>query len=114
LLDVGRGLVGELDAEVVLERILEEARDLTGAGYAALGVLDETRSELERFLTVGIDAATHRAIGDLPRGRGVLGVLIDDPRPQRLSDVGEHPRSSRFPAAHPEMHSFLGVPIVVR
>ncbi len=114
LLDVGRGLVGELDAEVVLERILEEARDLTGARYAALGVLDETRSELERFLTVGIDAATHRAIGDLPRGRGVLGVLIDDPRPQRLSDVGEHPRSYGFPAAHPEMHSFLGVPIVVR
>jgi signal transduction histidine kinase len=114
LLDVGRALVGELDPEAVLERILEEARDLTGARYAAVGVLDETRTGLERFLTVGIDAATHRAIGDLPRGRGVLGVLIDDPRPLRLADVGEHPRSYGFPVAHPEMHSFLGVPILIR
>jgi two-component system, NarL family, sensor histidine kinase DevS len=114
LLDVGRSLVGELDPEAVLTRILEEARELTGAKYAALGVLDETRSELKRFLTMGIDAATHRAIGDLPRGRGVLGVLIDDPRPLRLGDVGEHPRSYGFPAAHPEMHSFLGVPILIR
>jgi signal transduction histidine kinase len=114
LLDVGRNLVGELDPEAVLNRILEEARDLTGAQFAALGVLDETRSELERFLTVGIDAATHRAIGALPHGRGVLGVLIDDPRPLRLADVGGHPHSYGFPAAHPEMHSFLGVPIIIR
>jgi signal transduction histidine kinase len=114
LLDVGRALVGELDPEAVLERILEEARELTGARYAAVGVLDETREKLERFLTVGVDAATHRAIGDLPRGRGVLGVLIDDPRPLRLTDVGEHPRSYGFPAGHPDMRSFLGVPIVVR
>ncbi len=114
LLDVGRELVGELDPEAVLHRILAEARELTGARFAALGVLDESRSELERFLTLGIDAATHRAIGDLPRGRGVLGILIDDPRPLRLADVGEHPRSYGFPAAHPAMHSFLGVPILVR
>ena len=114
LLDVGRALVGELNPEAVLHRILEEARDLTGASYAALGVLDETRLELERFLTAGIDAPTHRAIGDLPHGRGVLGVLIHDPRPLRLADVGEHPLSYGFPAAHPAMHSFLGVPIVIR
>jgi signal transduction histidine kinase len=114
LLDVGRELVGELDPEAVLNRILDEARELTGARYAALGVLDETRSELERFLTVGVDASTHRAIGDLPRGRGVLGVLIDDPRPLRLADVGEHPHSYGFPTAHPAMHTFLGVPIVIR
>jgi signal transduction histidine kinase len=114
LLDVGRALVGELDPEAVLERILQEARELTGAKYAAVGVLDEARAKLERFLTVGVDAATHRAIGDLPRGRGVLGVLIDDPRPLRLPDVGEHPRSYGFPAAHPDMRSFLGVPIVIR
>jgi signal transduction histidine kinase len=114
LLDVGRALVGELDPEAVLHRILDEARELTGARFAALGVLDESRSELERFLTAGIDAAAHRAIGDLPRGRGVLGVLIDDPRPLRLSDVGDHPRSYGFPAAHPAMHSFLGVPIMIR
>src|SRR5438874_8133963 len=114
LLDVGRALVSELDTEAVLERILEEARAITGARYVALGVLDEQRSELERFLTSGIDAATHRAIGDLPRGRGVLGVLIEDPRPLRLADVGRHPQSFGFPAGHPVMHSFLGVPILIR
>ena len=114
LLDVGRALVGELDPEAVLHRILAEARELTGARFAALGVLDESRSELERFLTVGIDPATHHAIGDLPRGRGVLGVLIDHPRPLRLADVGEHPRSYGFPPTHPPMHSFLGVPILIR
>lgn len=114
LLDMGRTLVGEHDPEAVLHRILEEARSLTGARFAALGVLDETRSELERFLTVGIDAATHQAIGDLPRGRGVLGVLITDPRPLRLADVGEHPYSYGFPAGHPAMHTFLGVPIIIR
>ena len=114
LLDVGRALVGELDPEAVLHRILEEARDLTGARFAAVGVLDKTRSELGRFLTAGIDETTQRAIGDLPRGRGVLGVLIEDPRPLRLTDVGEHPRSYGFPVGHPEMHSFLGVPITLR
>ncbi|HTX09208.1 MAG TPA: GAF domain-containing sensor histidine kinase [Solirubrobacteraceae bacterium] len=114
LLHVGRALVAEHDTEAVLDRILKEAREITGARYAALGVLDETRQELERFLTVGIDAETHRAIGDLPRGRGVLGVLIHDPRPLRLTDVGQHPQSYGFPMNHPEMRRFLGVPIVVR
>jgi signal transduction histidine kinase len=114
LLEVGRTLVSEHDTEAVLDRILHEARDVTGARYAALGVLDERRTELERFLTLGVDDATLRAIGDLPRGRGVLGVLIEDPRPLRLTEVGDHPQSYGFPAAHPEMHSFLGVPIVIR
>jgi signal transduction histidine kinase len=114
LLKVGRALVSEHDTEVVLNRILNEACEITGARYAALGVLDETRQELERFLTIGIDAATHRAIGDLPRGRGVLGVLIHDPKPLRLTDVGQHPQSYGFPMNHPEMRTFLGVPIVVR
>ena len=114
LLDVGRALVSEHDTEAVLHRILNEAREITGARYAALGVLDESRRELERFLTVGIDAATHRAIGDLPRGRGVLGVLINEPRPLRLAHVGQHPQSYGFPMGHPEMSSFLGVPILVR
>src|SRR5438132_1089378 len=91
LLDVGRVLVAELDPEAVLERILEEARQITEARYAALGVLNEQRTELERFLTAGIDERTHRAIGDLPTGRGVLGVLIEEPRPLRLGNVGEHP-----------------------
>jgi signal transduction protein with GAF and PtsI domain len=93
LLQVGRELMAEHDTEAVLERILNEAREITGARYAALGVLDETRTELERFLTVGIDQSTHRAIGDLPRGRGVLGVLIDEPKPLRLAEVGHHPHS---------------------
>jgi signal transduction histidine kinase len=114
LLDVGRTLVAELDYETVLERILEEAREITGARYAALGVLSEDRSELERFLTKGIDDETHRAIGDLPRGRGVLGVLIEDPRPLCLTEVGEHPQSYGFPPGHPPMSSFLGVPVVIR
>jgi signal transduction histidine kinase len=114
VLEVGRTVVSELDLETVLHRVLEEARELTGARYAALGILDEDRRELERFLTVGIDADEQKTIGDLPRGRGVLGVLIQDPRPLRLDDVGEHPRSYGFPVAHPRMKSFLGVPVLIR
>jgi len=114
LLEVGRALVAELDIERLLQRVLEVAQELTGAQYAALGVLDERRERLERFLTLGIDAETHRAIGDLPRGHGLLGVLISDPRPLRLRDVGEHPHSYGFPAGHPPMRSFLGAPILIR
>jgi signal transduction histidine kinase len=113
LLDVGRSLISELEPEVVLQRLLEVARELTGARYAAIGVLDERREALERFVTVGIDEETHRQIGDLPRGRGVLGALITDPRPLRLADVGAHPTSYGFPFAHPPMTTFLGVPILV-
>jgi signal transduction histidine kinase len=114
LLQAGRSLVAELDVEVVLERLLETARELTGARYAAIGVLDEQRRGLERFLTSGIDRETHARIGDLPRGRGVLGVLIDDPKPLVLADVSAHPRSYGFPAAHPPMTTFLGVPLLIR
>lgn len=114
LLDVGRTLLAQRDTEVVLERILEVARELTGARYAALGVLDERRHELARFITSGLDhEATLRAVGELPRGRGVLGVLIQDARPLRLADVGEHPQSYGFPPGHPPMRSFIGVPIVI-
>jgi two-component system, NarL family, sensor histidine kinase DevS len=114
LLAVGIALVSELDTETVLERILEDARAITGARYAALGVLDDERITLERFLTSGIDPAMRLMIGDLPRGRGVLGVLIEDPRPLRLAEVGGHPQSYGFPLGHPAMNSFLGVPIVIR
>ncbi len=114
LLDLGRALLAELDPQAVLDLILEEARSITGARYAALGVLNEQRTELERFLTSGVDEATHRSIGDLPRGRGVLGVLIEQPRPLRLADVGQHPRSYGFPEGHPAMRGFLGVPILIR
>jgi signal transduction histidine kinase len=115
LLEVGRALVAELDYETVLERILDEALNITGARYAALGVLGADRSDLERFITAGLDhGATLRAVGSLPRGRGVLGVLIEDQRPLRLADVSEHVQSYGFPPGHPSMTSFLGVPIVIR
>jgi len=113
VLDVARGVLAALDLDVVLERVVEAARDLTGARYAALGVLDRSRRELERFITVGIDDATRRSIGALPRGRGLLGELISDPRPLRLGDVGAHPYSYGFPPGHPQMASFLGVPMLV-
>jgi signal transduction histidine kinase len=114
LLEVGRGLVAELQLEAVLDRLLETAADLTGARYAALGVLDSDRVELARFITRGIDDETHRAIGDLPRGRGILGVLIREPKPLRLEDVTVDPRSYGFPINHPPMHTFLGVPVIIR
>ena len=114
LLEVGRAIVSELDPEAVFRRVLDAARDLTGAKYAALGVLNEDKSGLERFVHSGIDEETRREIGPLPRGRGVLGELIRDPRPLRLPDVSAHPRSYGFPPAHPEMRTFLGTPVLVR
>jgi signal transduction histidine kinase len=114
LLEVGRGLVAELQLEAVLDRLLETAGELTGARYAALGVLDADRVELARFITRGVDEDTHRAIGDLPRGRGILGVLISEPKPLRLDDVTADPRSYGFPVNHPPMHTFLGVPVIIR
>ena len=98
---LARSVLGELDLDVVLERVLEASRDLTDAKYAALGVLDESRSELARFLTLGIDEATRREIGSLPRGRGVLGELIRNPEPLRLADVDGHPVLLRLPARPP-------------
>ena len=114
LLDVGGALARELDTGVVLDRLLEGARAITGARYAALGVLNDEQTELEQFLTSGIDAAVRSSLGDLPRGRGVLGELIEHPHALRLSDIGQHPSSYGFPAGHPPMHSFLGVPVVIR
>lgn len=113
LIDAGRGLLAHLDPETVFDRLLEVARQMTAARYAALGVLDEQRHELERFVTRGVDEMTQRAIGDLPRGRGILGLLIEDPRPLRLDEIGEHPRSYGLPPGHPPMESFLGVPIMI-
>ncbi|MFZ0379521.1 MAG: GAF domain-containing sensor histidine kinase [Solirubrobacteraceae bacterium] len=105
--------MSDLDVDVVLERVLEAACELTGARYAAIGVLDRARGELERFVTAGVDDPTRQQIGVLPRGRGVLGELIADPRPLRLGDVGAHPRSYGFPSGHPPMKTFLGVPVLV-
>jgi signal transduction histidine kinase len=114
LLDVGRALVAELDVESVLRHVLETAREVTGARYAALGILDERKEELERFVFVGIDEETRRLIGPLPRGHGVLGELIRHPEPLRLPDVTQHTRSYGFPPGHPPMTTFLGVPISIR
>src|SRR3954471_8468474 len=114
LIEAGRTLVSELDLEVVLERLLEVAAEMTEARYVAMDVLDPSKTNLERFLTRGIGPEQHAAIGDLPRGRGVLGLLITDPRPLRMSHVGAHPESYGFPPGHPPMDSFLGVPVRIR
>jgi two-component system, NarL family, sensor histidine kinase DevS len=114
LLAAGRGLVAQLQLDAVLEELLRVACELTGAQYAALGVLNDERTELGRFVTRGIDAETQAAIGDLPHGRGVLGVLIREQRPLRLEDVSKHPASYGFPAHHPPMRTFLGVPVLIR
>jgi signal transduction histidine kinase len=114
LVETGVAIASELSLEALLQRLVEAAAELTGARYAALGVIDRSGTALERFLTTGIDADAHAAIGDLPRGRGILGVLIRDAQPLRLHDIGDDPRSVGFPANHPPMRSFLGVPILLR
>ena len=114
LVDVGRNLMTTLDFEEILGRVVEVAQEVTGARYGALGVYDERRRELSRFITRGIDDATAETIGDLPRGHGVLGELLTNPVPLRLADIGAHPSSYGFPLDHPPMKSFLGAPIMVR
>ena len=114
LVDAGIALSSELSLDALLQQLTETAAQLTGARYAALGVIDRTGQGLERFLTTGVDPETHAAIGDLPKGRGILGVLIRDAQPLRLHDLGDDPRSVGFPANHPPMKSFLGVPILLR
>jgi signal transduction histidine kinase len=114
LLETGVALTSELSLDALLQRIIESAAELTGARYAALGVIDRTGAQLERFVTHGIDAETEKTIGDLPRGRGILGVLIRDTKPLRLHDLNEDPRAVGFPPGHPPMRSFLGVPIMLR
>jgi signal transduction histidine kinase len=114
LVETGVGIASELSLEALLQRLVEAAAELTGARYAALGVIDQAGSGLERFLTTGIDEQTYAAIGDLPRGRGILGALIHDAAPLRLHDLGKDPRSVGFPPNHPPMRTFLGVPILLR
>lgn len=114
LLDAVLTLSSDLDLPAMLRRIVESAVDLVDATYGALGVLDDTGTRLAQFITVGIDDEAHRAIGDLPEGHGILGLLIIDAKPLRLPDLNEHPDSYGFPPHHPPMTSFLGVPIRVR
>ena len=114
LVETGVVITSELSLEALLQRLVEATAELTGARYAALGVIDRSGSGLERFLTTGIDAEAQAAIGDLPRGRGILGVLIRDAAPLRLEDLNEDPRAVGFPPNHPPMRTFLGVPILLR
>jgi signal transduction histidine kinase len=114
LVDAGLSLSGGLSLDDLLARIVQAAREVIGARYAALGVLDADRTELVEFVTAGLDEAERRAIGDLPRGRGLLGALIRDARPLRLERISDDPRSVGFPENHPLMESFLGVPIALR
>jgi signal transduction histidine kinase len=114
LVEAGVALSSELSLDALLQRLVEAAAELTGARYAALGVIDRSGTELERFVTTGLTPAERDAIGDLPRGRGILGVLINDAQPLRLHDIAEHERSVGFPPSHPPMRTFLGVPIMLR
>jgi signal transduction histidine kinase len=103
----------DLELRSTLERIGAAACELAGARYGALGVIGPDGKLIE-FITHGIDPETRAAIGDLPTGRGVLGLLIEDPRPVRMPDITQHPQSYGFPPNHPPMHTFLGVPIRIR
>jgi signal transduction histidine kinase len=114
LLDAVLTVGSDLDLPSMLQRIVQSAVELVDATYGALGVLDDTRTKLSQFITVGLDDAAHRAIGDLPEGHGILGLLIVDAKPLRLPDLTEHPDSYGFPPNHPPMRSFLGVPIRLR
>src|SRR5580704_8625411 len=103
-------IAGELSLPVVLRQIVAAARDLVGARYAALGVLGRD-GELDQFVHAGMDEELVARIGDLPRGRGILGLLIRQPAPLRLADLSGHPASAGFPPGHPPMTGFLGVPV---
>jgi signal transduction histidine kinase len=113
ILDVAASVLSDLDLDRVLDSVAESARQIAGAQFSALGVMDESRSRLDRFITAGIDEQTRQRIGRPPLGRGVLGELISHCRPLRLDDVGKHPHSYGFPPGHPPMASFLGVPVYV-
>jgi signal transduction histidine kinase len=114
LVEVGISLSSELSLEALLRRLIDTAVELTEARYGALGVIDRLGTGLEQFITVGIDPDTQATIGDLPHGRGILGVLIRERSSLRLDDLSQDPRSVGFPPAHPPMRSFLGVPIMLR
>ena len=114
LLEATAAIASDLSLESLLLRLVTTAAELTGARYAALGVIDRSGRQLERFLTTGVNEETHAAIGELPRGKGILGALIDEATPLRLHDLTDDARSVGFPANHPPMHTFLGVPILLR
>ena len=114
LVDAGLALGQELSLDALLTRIVQSAREVLGARYAALGVLDASRTGLSEFVTAGLGPEERAAIGEPPRGRGLLGALIRDARPLRLEHMTDDARSAGFPPNHPPMDSFLGVPISLR
>ena len=110
LLEAGLTLASELSLPIVLQRIVDLAAQVTDARYGALGVIGEG-GELVEFITTGISARQRHAIGSLPRGRGILGLLIKQPKPIRITNIADHSKSVGFPANHPPMRSFLGAPV---
>lgn len=114
LLDAVLVIESDLELEGVLRRVVEAACSLTGARYGALGVLDTEGGRLESFVYAGVDEETVKAIGHLPTGEGILGLLILEPRPLRLADLSAHTDSVGFPRGHPAMRTILGVPLRVR
>lgn len=110
LVDAAAAVVGEADLSQVLRRLVTEARSATGASYAALGVIG-SHGVLTDFIHEGIDRAEAERIGSLPRGRGVLGTVVREKRTIVVDDISEHPDSYGFPEHHPQMKSFLGVPV---
>ncbi len=108
-----RAIAGVLSLTDVLQLIVDRVRELARAEYAALGIVDSTGT-IKRFLTSGIDAAERKRIGALPRGRGLLGLIIREGRSIRVDDIVTDPRRVGFPAHHPAMHTFLGVPVTVK
>jgi signal transduction histidine kinase len=114
LVETGVSLSSELHLDVVLSNIVDAARRVIGARYGALGVIDKERGGLSSFVYLGITEEERARIGRLPIGRGILGALIDDPRPIRLERIGDDARSVGFPENHPVMNSFLGVPVIAR
>jgi signal transduction histidine kinase len=112
LIEAGLALASELDLDSVLQRIVEIAAELTGARYCALSVLDAGGTRIERFVTYGVSDEERSAIGDLPVGHGILGLLIEERKAIRLPDISNDPRSYGFPPNHPPMHSLLGAPVV--
>jgi len=114
LLRANGSIVAELSLGTVLRRVVEAACELVDAPFGALGVIAADGAGLEQFIHVGLDDGAVTRIGDLPQGKGVLGTLIDDPRPIRLRDLGADLRSVGFPEGHPPMRAFLGVPVRVR
>ncbi len=111
LLDAVLDIESDLELSGVLRRVVESACGLTGARFGAIGVLDQSGGHLSEFVHFGMDDATVEGIGHLPSGKGILGLLIREPTPLRLADLSAHPDSVGFPAGHPPMHSFLGVPL---